>query len=197
LGLRLAPKPPKPERTQEMIYTSHGGECCGISHVYDFAYEAFPAWIKNLEQIIANHEAAGKTRLLEAVLTDEQCRPWKKVLEEHGFVLVSRFINSNTRRACNVFHRANCRTFDAFVKGEKPQKTKASKTDTPEVRAVTTFYTAHFRDGSRGALCDSLDAAEERFPRATRYCRFVIFSDGTSRYVDGTEGGVAAVPVRG
>ena len=109
-----------------MEYTTHSGYCCGISTVYGFD----DATVEDLDAVLRRHDhdqdhGTPGNRLLEAVLTDRQLAPspvdsrgrqsvrdaggWSVVLASRGFVLHTRFRNSNTQSFCNVFHRVMTR----------------------------------------------------------------------------------------
>lgn len=90
-----------------MIFTgSHGGECCGITNIYNFPVYSEEARLDVERQInsICRNRPSG---LIEIVLIDRQLGPaggWAAAIEDFGFVLVSRFLNSNHGNWCNVFH---------------------------------------------------------------------------------------------
>lgn len=111
-----------------MQYSPHAGGCCGISVVHGFDY----ATVADFDRVINRHDTEHDhgtpgNRLLEAVLTDRQLDPrdrgynnsvtqsvrdaggWAVILAARGFVLHTRFQNSNSDRYCNVFHRVSRR----------------------------------------------------------------------------------------
>lgn len=108
--------------------STHGGACCGISHIYNFPEKFYNADAINyrddrLRCIMNEAEAEarirylieqyprqrGKTpekfnRLWEIVLTQEQRKTWGAVIEKIGFKPTLEFINSNTNHKLTVFH---------------------------------------------------------------------------------------------
>jgi hypothetical protein len=82
-----------------MIRSAHGGHCCGRKHVFQFYGSA-----KNARHLLRQNLASiGSGILVEAVLTDHQCRQYQKMIEEEGFKHICRFYNSNSGNFCNVF----------------------------------------------------------------------------------------------
>lgn len=85
----------------------HGGYCCGVRHLSGFTGLETTSRIK---QHIKEETRQGRVRgqLVEAILTDSQCRRNEgrlpKALQEVGFRLVARFTNINSGNNCNVFH---------------------------------------------------------------------------------------------
>lgn len=84
-------------------YVEHGGECCGMSHIYDMGEtkETLRVVDRTLRDLPTNH-------LVEIVLTDRQIKRNKSIpkgLKKRGFKLVSRFYNDNSGNYCNVLHR--------------------------------------------------------------------------------------------
>lgn len=86
-----------------MAVRSHGGGCCGVTHIYVFPTLPSTEWLKTQ---INNTQAADvkrpRSHLIEAVLTDQQMQMWARTLKEFGFVLGPRWFNSNSRNYCNV-----------------------------------------------------------------------------------------------
>lgn len=92
--------------------TGHGGNCCGINHLYEFPdlddaggkeerKAMIAAFIYALQSI-----GSDLRNIVEVVLTDEQLRSgWLRVVQRNGFKRVSRFKNSNSGNVCNIFHR--------------------------------------------------------------------------------------------
>lgn len=109
-----------------MDWTHHGGQCCGIKHVYNLSNimsaerikefssqrvrqgysEVVPSKNNTLSYIISD---LGRSHgLIEIVATDYQLsgnHEIMKQLKENNFHLVSRFENPNSDNYCNVFHR--------------------------------------------------------------------------------------------
>ena len=88
----------------------HGGQCCGVRHIYGFDNSNERDFTQLMSQIDASSgvrlpgQRDPQNRLVEVILSDRQVDkfPW---LERAGFRLVSRFRNANSERFCNVFHR--------------------------------------------------------------------------------------------
>lgn len=93
-----------------MIRTrNHGGQCCGIDHVFNFNKGSEKNDILELTNVLASIDSRRPSQglLTEVVLTTSQLRDMPelvKYLKETGFVLVTRFKNENSRNICNVFH---------------------------------------------------------------------------------------------
>lgn len=99
-------------------FKDHGGDCCGITHIYNFSDDGCYYSTKSLEaewkQVVDYLENrygdmhCGGTHVFEIVLTDEQLNMnnkfFKKKLEEKGFQLVNSFVNANTDNKVNIFH---------------------------------------------------------------------------------------------
>lgn len=94
-------------------YSSHGGGCCGISHVWNFNDQTDRLEFTNIHNgpVVTLTEAIARIdegRCLEIVLTDEQIEDATDLcvdLRNAGFELVSRFYNSNSGNMCNVLHK--------------------------------------------------------------------------------------------
>jgi len=95
---------------------SHGGECCGIRHVYgfyDYDYDHF-----NLDEIydelynLALVQTSSKytndfsSRLVEVVLTNAQPLEFHQACIDIGFVVVNWFVNHNSGNTCMIYHIA-------------------------------------------------------------------------------------------
>lgn len=95
----------------------HGGECCGLTHVYDFPYFNKQRG-ENLKEVINRDisrnaldefnfdDYKGESLLFnhcyEAVLTDHQLATgWDKFLKGMGFKHERRWFNSNSENHCN------------------------------------------------------------------------------------------------
>ncbi len=102
---------------------NHGGYCCGMRHIQGFnGYDRnrdVPRPIpysprtetgyERLKRLVfsCNQRGAASGRLIEVVLTNQQCRSNPQLLQdlkEIGFDLVNRFRNANSRSICNIFH---------------------------------------------------------------------------------------------
>lgn len=101
----------------------HGGQCCGLRHVYNFEYGYSEADRQRTERYIANQLERGK--LVEIVLTDQQLDPsddeWmpdnkrvRATLRKLGFKKVTRFRNGRGNY-CNIFHAHQKR--ESLVRG--------------------------------------------------------------------------------
>jgi len=111
-----------------MFINEHGGDCCGINHIYGFPLPFTKKTVLALEKQIEmfkddyknyddNEDHEGCV-LLEAVLNERQYRnkgdgesspnfqgkTWHQVLLEHGFKLVTVFRNINSENLCYVYH---------------------------------------------------------------------------------------------
>lgn len=98
-----------------MIYGDHGGDCCGMVHLYNFSsYRGIDSDANRtlyLQQetmlaldYLSDGEDDNRGRVVEVVLTDDQLQQWANAVKEVGYVPVSRFLNSNTGNVCTVFH---------------------------------------------------------------------------------------------
>ena len=101
-----------------MSYYEHGGNCCGISHVFDFPDEADMSWLNSqilwaTEEIEDENEQAveygnrkrwrGKFgHAIEVCLTDDQMVVWAATLKKKGFKLGLRWLNDNSGNYCNL-----------------------------------------------------------------------------------------------
>lgn len=84
----------------------HGGSCCGMRHLYGFRATDTE---DSLRTMVANCYPANRGGIIEAVMTNAQCRSRAtghipEALQRIGFKLVSRFKNPNSGNICNVFH---------------------------------------------------------------------------------------------
>lgn len=90
-----------------MIVKTHGGWCCGISHIYDI-----PPYSKKQEKRLEektkiesrSDRSDDKGRLVEVVLTNKKSQEWHDAVKRIGYVEVSRFKNSSTANICIVYH---------------------------------------------------------------------------------------------
>lgn len=113
-------------------FRGHGGECCGIYHIYGFGDDLHEA-TKNANWSFEQEEKDFKylleskqvnivhfdQRLLEVVLSKHQMKPKRlKMLKEAGFKFVCSFVNSNTFTDCYVFHRYIPKNFQHYGKHE-------------------------------------------------------------------------------
>lgn len=115
-----------------MDITSHGGECCGMTHIHSFwnetqeGVERLKRDLKSFLNIEYDNEDVqidgfeaeedpddwGDMRpskrkfscILEATLTDAQMMFWAPHMKEAGFKIVNRFLNSNSGNVVNVLH---------------------------------------------------------------------------------------------
>ncbi len=84
------------------LWSEHGGECCGMTHIYNIGGPTTLSYIDRQLQDLPHHHC------VEIVLTDGQIRANKTIvrgLKQRGFKLVSRFLNDNSGNYCNVLHR--------------------------------------------------------------------------------------------
>lgn len=82
----------------------HGGQCCGIRHVYDFIGTRTGDVEAQIKTAVSRLGSAG---MYEIVLTGAQLRrrpAIAKIVQELGFRFVTRFKNPNSRNLCYVFH---------------------------------------------------------------------------------------------
>ena len=107
--------------------SSHGGECCGVSHVYNFygdvtVKDTMTDMEDRLEEMAGDVErdcscpicerarkrleeagiGGAHGHLFEAVLTDDQMGRYGKDLREAGWKVVARWFNSNSGNMCNM-----------------------------------------------------------------------------------------------
>lgn len=108
-------------------HNNHNGDCCGISHLYDFpstdgtsygfimTKEAQLDFVRSAIKgaIAANREKYGdlckvsaeeQHHAIEVVLVDGQFECWAEVLAEIGFKEVWSFLNSNSNNRCHIFY---------------------------------------------------------------------------------------------
>lgn len=101
-----------------MAAGEHGGQCCGISHVYDFPDRADKNWLDNevtnafsdlerdREEYYNDNGEAPPWRTfghcVEICLTDWQMGIWASTLKEYGFSLHTRWKNDNSGNYCNL-----------------------------------------------------------------------------------------------
>lgn len=100
-------------------WNSHGGGCCGVSHIYNFnntptnyagpdsylpTHNPAHTGAKQFELCLQNIRRSRSSGMIEIVLLDYQDRNWKKIVTEAGFEKVGTFINSNTSHRLNVYH---------------------------------------------------------------------------------------------
>ena len=100
----------------------HGGECCGLSHVFDFnTYDSRPVEAKKAEiERAIKHAMLGAQRrwgwswyspttrhnkghAFEVVLISAQLSSWREALEDTGFKEVFSFVNGGSGNRCYVF----------------------------------------------------------------------------------------------
>lgn len=83
----------------------HGGNCCGISHIYRFVdYNPSKEQVTDVEREVKSWIRRNPSRLLEACLTESQMGFWAPTLQALGFKIVNRFVNSNSYNTVNVLH---------------------------------------------------------------------------------------------
>ena len=88
--------------------TRHGGNCCGVKHIYGFTGRETREDIESLFRIARVRHSNTSCILVEAILTNAQCKNnngyLPNLLQSIGFKLVARFKNPNSGNFCNVFH---------------------------------------------------------------------------------------------
>ena len=85
-----------------MLISNHGGNCCGVNHLYNF----YSPLNFTADHVSALRERVSRVRegvSIEVVLTDAQSAQWAPSLVKIGFKPVFRFRNSNSRRLLTVF----------------------------------------------------------------------------------------------
>jgi hypothetical protein len=90
-----------------MYFDDHGGQCCGVRHIYGFAVpsettlrRAIDGFRKRTDD---EHEEPFNV-LLEATLTDNQLEEgWAPILKTVGFHRGARFYNSNSGNWVTLF----------------------------------------------------------------------------------------------
>ena len=108
-----------------MLINKHGGECCGVSHIFNFnpnyankklLKESIKDAVSSVQQHVDDenelYAANGEPfirpyrglfgHLIEVVLTDEQMINWAETLKEEGFRLHRRWLNDNSGNYCNL-----------------------------------------------------------------------------------------------
>lgn len=97
---------------------AHGGNCCGICHIYDLTGESSndcgedPFCPETFKKVVENNyrerDIDGSSRLLEVVVTDLQMEnnpDIQESLDELGFRYVSKFRNINSGNICRIYHK--------------------------------------------------------------------------------------------
>ena len=109
--------------------SSHGGGCCGISHISDMNTYDGGSNFRNFER--ANRMIP--KRLYEVVVTSSQLNdPFlRDYLERNGFKLKTKFNNANSNNNCYVFHRTQERPFGT-ERGEKARWIRKMRENTIE-----------------------------------------------------------------
>lgn len=90
-----------------LSYDDHGGECCGITHIWDFHSVEPKDTLVELNKVIGKIcERVYKPHLVEVVLNAPQKVGGKreKALLDLGFKEVNNFVNGNTDNKCFVYH---------------------------------------------------------------------------------------------
>lgn len=106
-----------------MQFRSHGGQCCGIVHIYNMEWpggndghaNALNLLNKKITEVLSRRYGVVNGRaywgskpwncLIEVVINRYQYVKWAPVLVERGFKLVTTFDNSNSGgTTCFVFH---------------------------------------------------------------------------------------------
>jgi len=110
-----------------MNMDDHGGNCCGVRHIYGFDSSRPDELTRLLAQVDAMRSvdrASGDAhRLTEVILSERQVTAdsgntgwtaevreaggWPAILAANGFSLVNRFENANSGKKCYIFHRVN------------------------------------------------------------------------------------------
>ena len=96
----------------EPYLQDHGGDCCGIRHLYSFTttpYQIENAKL-NADSLLKRlkERNTSNSLIVEVVLTDQQLiandNYWLKWLISHRFGRVTRMINPNSLNSINIFH---------------------------------------------------------------------------------------------
>ena len=189
------------------MYTDdHGGECCGIKHIYTMGsrptvnntFRRFDGTsLECLKRAIESYDEErlddedddddddepryNNGRVKEVVLADYQMNNgWPEALAELGFKKVASFLNSNSDNVCHVFyHHPNLTLY-----GDQPQPVVAPVAAPIERSAVLVEYFPNFRVGGRGRPFSSLQEVREHAPLVRRVDRRTVFSDGTIEWED-------------
>lgn len=100
---------------------SHGGRCCGLTHLFNFGQvyakeiiEALDSLIEEqLEEMKEEHDHYNPDtddyeqwegdfgHLFEVVLVDKQMKVWGEELKKRGFQPIYRWFNDNSQNWCN------------------------------------------------------------------------------------------------
>jgi len=186
-----------------MLYRSHGGGCCGISHVSSIGvspiaanrYGIFSGSSRQcLERIITTHGTT-TPRTLEVVTAEgdgrNQTSAWEDTLVSLGFQKVTSFINSNSNNVCTVWHRHP----ELTLYGEESQPERVEQVERiverevevparEEVRPILVEYCPNFRATGRGRMFSSAEEVREAHPLVRRIDRRTVMSDGTVSWED-------------
>lgn len=96
--------------------SGHGGNCCGISHIYNFGVNASEDQKRLLDRLLAcsserfgdedpeEHWWDGESLIIEAVLSQRQTKAWEPILLSKGFKVVNSFFNPNSHNECTIYH---------------------------------------------------------------------------------------------
>lgn len=83
----------------------HGGECCGITHIFDF--DSMRDNTDDLRKCLDEIKVNQPNHLVEVVLTDNQLRNERigPVVKRAGFRVVNRILNGNSGNYINILHK--------------------------------------------------------------------------------------------
>lgn len=99
-----------------MLIDDHGGNCCGIKHLFYFPADyngdrdAFlKSELEGICEYFDNYDDEDYSPdtwqgAVEVVLASYQLEEWRKVVEDYGFKEVFSFHNSNSGNRCHVFY---------------------------------------------------------------------------------------------
>ena len=182
-----------------MQLETHGGNCCGIMHVYGM--DASPderntdstgirhqtgtsALARTIELALPVHNAG---RVIEVTTAespedepeDRQTSNWSQELINQSFVAVSSFLNSNSGNRVTVWHRHPDLTLYGNVPQPAAPQAPAPEPARPEVRDILVEYCPNFRLNGRGRMFSSVQEVRNQYPLVRQINRRTVRSDGT------------------
>lgn len=87
----------------------HGGDCCGIQHIWDFPDRPNKTAITDFQDCIKTSGIASEvvlTSLQKTTKNPNTSKCWDDVLRECGFKEVFSFINPNTGNVLHVYYHS-------------------------------------------------------------------------------------------
>lgn len=193
-----------------MEYKEHGGQCCGYGHIHGFYNATIEDFNEAFEEHLAAGRGTG--RICEAILSHRQlvrgpnnqnndileevweAGGWSTILAQKGFRLNAIWDNSNTGRRCYQFLWLP--SPESFLPlndlpfvwaGERAEALVAAIPQMQRVRqerrVVLTEYYAETRTVGRRGPYETLEEAQQAWPRCRNFIAREIWSDGSVEIV--------------